>query len=144
MRSVVAISLAALLASCVSAPAPQMPAPPAPPRASAGPPPPMDSGPAVAQSQPGFIAPRILDAPGLGGVIGANETALANIFGPPRLTVREGDALKLQFSGRSCVLDVFLYPLVPNGEPNATWVEARRPSDGQDADRASCVAALKR
>lgn len=85
-----------------------------------------------------------MNLPGLEGVIGRNETALANIFGPPRLTVKEGDARKLQFVGEACVLDVYLYPLQPRAEPSATYVDARRASDGQDVDRAACVAALKR
>lgn len=82
--------------------------------------------------------------PGLESVIGADARRLSEIFGPARLTVPEGDTLKLQFAGTACVLDVFLYPLRPGGQPAATHVEARRPSDGQDADRAACVAALKR
>jgi hypothetical protein len=51
---------------------------------------------------------------------------------------------KLQFTGEACVLDVFLYPPRQGAEPVATYVEARRPSDGQDVDRAACVAALRR
>ncbi|WP_421989288.1 hypothetical protein [Qipengyuania sp.] len=85
-----------------------------------------------------------MNVPGLEGVIGRNETALANLFGPPRLSVTEGDAKKLQFTGEACVLDVYLYPLEPRGEPSATYVDARRASDGLDVDRAACVAALER
>jgi len=58
--------------------------------------------------------------------------------------VREGDMRKLQFAGRACVLDVFLYPLREGAEPVATWAEARRASDGQEVDRAACVQALGR
>ena len=82
--------------------------------------------------------------PGLERVIGADTTALARQFGQPRLDVIEGDARKLQFSGRACVLDVYLYPPSPGAAPRATYVDARRESDGQDVDRASCVAALRR
>ena len=85
-----------------------------------------------------------MNLPGLEGVIGKNETALANMFGPPRLSVKEGDARKLQFVGRACVLDVYLYPLEPRGQPSATYVDARRASDGLDVDRAACVRALRR
>ncbi len=98
----------------------------------------------VAPSSRGFIAPTVMNLPGLDRVIGRNAAALANVFGPPRLQVREGDALKLQFAGEACVLDVVLYPLQPNGEPAATHVDARRSSDGRDVDRAACVAALRR
>ena len=85
-----------------------------------------------------------MNVPGLEGVIGRDGTALANIFGPPRLEVKEGDAMKLQFSGQACVLDIYLYPLRPGAQPSATHVEARRASDGEDVDRAACVRALRR
>ena len=81
---------------------------------------------------------------GLDGVIGAHAAALTRLFGQPQLDVREGDVRKMQFAGEACVLDVFLYPLRARAEPEATWVEARRRSDGLDVNRASCVAALKR
>lgn len=82
-------------------------------------------------------------APGLEGVIGANQGQLVRLFGQPRLDVWEGDARKLQFSGTACVLDVFLYPSTASKEPRASYVDARRSSDGQDVDRRACVAALK-
>ena len=82
-------------------------------------------------------------APGLEGVIGATSDALARQFGTPRLEVWEGDARKLQFVGSACVLDVYLYPPSTGREPQATYVDARRASDGADVDRAACVAALK-
>lgn len=92
----------------------------------------------------GFRAPRVMSLPGIDGLIGANSTALARQLGTPRLDVREGDARKLQFSGEACVLDVWLYPLSPGAEPTATYVEARRASDGLDVDRVACVRALLR
>ena len=92
----------------------------------------------------GFIAPQVMRGPGLDGVIGRNETALANLFGAPALSVVEGDARKLQFRGAQCVLDIFLYPLSLRAEPSATWIEARRPQDGRDVDRAACISALRR
>ena len=88
--------------------------------------------------------PRVLAAPGLEGVIGASPDELARQFGPARLDVWEGDARKLQFIGTACVLDVYLYPPAAGAPPEATYVDARRASDGQDVDRASCVTALKR
>ena len=84
-----------------------------------------------------------MDIPGLEGVIGADARSLAQQFGKPRLDVIEGDARKLQFSGRPCVLDVYLYPPKQGADPRATYVDARRESDGQDVDRAACVAALR-
>lgn len=77
-------------------------------------------------------------------MIEKDAATLIQEFGPPRLDVHEGDMRKLQFAGEACVLDVYLYPLRPGGEPVATYLDARRPSDGLDVDRAACVAALAR
>ena len=88
--------------------------------------------------------PQIQRLPGLEEIIEHDATSLARRFGEPRLEVREGDMRKLQFAGEACVLDVFLYPLRDGQEPVATYVEARRGSDGQAVDRAACVAALRR
>lgn len=87
---------------------------------------------------------RIQVLPGLEGVIGADRNELLRQFGTARLDVWEGDARKLQFSGNACVLDVYLYPPERGKEPEATYVDARRPSDGQDVDRAACIAALRK
>ena len=92
----------------------------------------------------GFRAARVMTLPGLEGIIGADSAALQRQFGTPRLDVHEGDARKLQFSGEACVLDVYLYPPRPGAAPTATYVDARRASDGLDVDRADCVRALKR
>lgn len=126
-RIVASLALATLLSACGGArPAsvPRAPAPAAPLR------PPPEA--------------QVLRAPGLEGVIGATVPALLGQFGQPRLDVREGDARKLQFSGTACVLDIYLYPPRGGGEPAATYVDARRASDGQEVDRAACVSALKR
>ena len=92
----------------------------------------------------GFRTARVMNLPGLEGVIGASPGELERQFGQARLDVWEGDARKLQFSGGACVLDVYLYPPRPGAEPMATYVDARRSSDGLDVDRAACVAALAR
>ena len=140
-----AIVLGLALSGCVS-PSTQAPATaPEAQRPRPGTPPPM-SGPTPApSSRPGaFIPPRVMNLPGLEGVIGSNEAALSRVFGTPRLQVREGDAVKLQFTGEACVLDVYLYPLTQGAQPTATYVDARRASDGLDVDRANCVTALRR
>ena len=134
------MALAALVAGCMNAVPPATPPPPrravaqhAPPPARPAPPPPA-----------AFRAPQVQPAAGLESVIEKTAEALVRQFGTPRLNVREGDMRKLQFAGQACVLDVFLYPLAPGAEPVATFAEARRPSDGQDVDKAACVAALLR
>ena len=81
--------------------------------------------------------------PGVEGVIGNDAAGLVRQFGKPRLDIIEGDARKLQFSGTACVLDAYLYPPAAGKEPLATYIDARRPSDGQDVDRAACIAALR-
>jgi hypothetical protein len=140
MRKFAPALLVPLLAACATTPG-AAPSGPAPSRPAATPPPQEIR---VAPTTQAFRAPRVMSMPGLEAVIGKNETALANLFGPPRLSVTEGDAKKLQFVGSACVLDVYLYPLQPRGEPSATYVDARRASDGLDVDRASCVRALRR
>lgn len=81
--------------------------------------------------------------PGLERVIGQDARALQLLFGAPDQDVREEKARKLQFSGAVCVLDAYLYPPAPGREPLVTYVDARLPN-GDDVDRASCVAALSR
>ncbi len=87
---------------------------------------------------------KIQALPGVEGVIGATTAQLMREFGKPRLDVWEGDARKLQFTGTPCVLDVFLYPSAQGREPQATYVEARRTTDGRDVDRAACIAGLRK
>lgn len=137
-RLLLSLGLAALLAGCSSARGGE-----ANSAATVTPPPPER----VVVRQPVRRPPagaRVQALPGLEGVIGATNPELIRQFGPARLDVWEGDARKLQFSGTACVLDVYLYPERPGDEPQATYVDARRPSDGQDVDRAACVAALRR
>jgi len=88
--------------------------------------------------------PQFQTVPGLEGVIGASESQLVRQFGAARLNVWEGDARKLQFAGTPCVLDVYLYPTSRSSEPVATYIDARRASDGQDVDRVACARALRR
>ena len=88
-------------------------------------------------------AAQALAMPGLEGVIAATSADLIRQFGPARLDVWEGDARKLQFSGTACVLDIYLYPAAAGREPQATYIDARRASDGKDVDRVTCIAALR-
>lgn len=96
--------------------------------------------------QPSHVnrAPTLQAIPGVEGLIGSDRAQLVRQFGEPRLDVWEGDARKLQFTGTACLLDVYLYPSAGSKEPVATYVDARRGSDGQDVDRAACIAALRK
>jgi nitrous oxide reductase accessory protein NosL len=66
---------------------------------------------------------------------------LVGHFGRPALQVREGKSLKLQFRGRYCVLDAYLYP-GQNGGLRVTYVDTRTLS-GADIDQATCISALE-
>ena len=138
MRSLIALALIPLVAACASGPSYTVPSSRP---ANSAPVPPQEP---QIQPQTGIRAPRIMDAPGLDGVIGTDASGLVRQFGTPRLDVWEGDARKLQFTGNACVLDVFLYPTAPGRGETATWVGARRGTDGRDVDRAACIAALRR
>jgi hypothetical protein len=78
---------------------------------------------------------------GLEGVIGKDANALKRVFGEPRLDVIEVYGRKLQFVGKPCILDVFLYPERKGGRELVTYVDARR-SDGTAVDRAACIEGL--
>ncbi len=141
-RSVLACLPFALLAGCGDSaygPVPVKSTPP--PRAVPRTPPPRTvvRPPAIRPPPPA----QVLLVPGLEGVIGASPADLVRQFGPARLDVWEGDARKLQFTGTACVLDIYLYPPSPGADPKATYVEARRQSDGKEVDRIACVTALR-
>jgi hypothetical protein len=87
--------------------------------------------------------PATQDKRGLGDVIGKNVAELKRMFGEPRIDVVEVYGRKLQFSGKPCILDAYLYPDGKNGQEIVTHIDARR-SDGAEVDRAACVNALSR
>lgn len=129
-----ACSLALLLSACSDGGIASTPRPPK--RTSAVPP--------VRQPSPTAARdPQFQSIPGLEDVIGATQKQLVRTFGQPRLDVWEGDARKLQFTGTPCVLDIYLYPTSHSREPLATYVDARRASDGRDVDRSACASALR-
>jgi hypothetical protein len=85
------------------------------------------------------VVPDVMAPAGLGGVIGTSAGALTRRFGEPRIDLAEGDARKLQFSGRTCVLDIFLYPVSAGSEPTATHVDARVRQGGAAVDPGACI-----
>ena len=76
-----------------------------------------------------------------GDLIGMTAGELVQRFGSPVLQVREGAGLKLQFRGRSCILDAYLYAPVSGGTERVAQVDARLAS-GADTSQAACIAAL--
>lgn len=87
--------------------------------------------------------PANLHEAGLERVLGKTLQELAALFGPADLDQHEGIARRLQFVGPACVLDTYLYPAKAGAEPVVSYIDARLPN-GEDIDRASCVAALSR
>jgi hypothetical protein len=74
-------------------------------------------------------------------LIGLTPSDLVGHFGHPALQIREGTSLKLQFRGRTCVLDAYLYPST-GGQLRVTHVDTRALS-GVDTDQAACIFALE-
>lgn len=116
MRRIVPLAAAFFLAGCIA----REPAPPA-------------AAPAPAAPQKQVVHHDLM---------GATAGQLIQIFGQPALQVREGPGLKLQFRGRSCVLDAYLYPQGTQGE-RVTHVDTRVAS-GNRTDRDQCVNSLLR
>jgi hypothetical protein len=97
---------------------------------------------AVPLDRPGAVTPAAAaSSRGLDAVMGKDMATLVRLFGQPRLDVIEVHGRKLQFSGRACILDAYLYPDGRNGTEIVTHIDARR-SDGAEVDRAQCVNAL--
>lgn len=144
MRSLVVASLSLLLAACATATSPSTPTPAA--TAAPGPvrPRPMPTLSPPVPPTAGFRIPEIMRGPGLDGVVREHAPGLLRQFGTPRLDLAEGDMRKLQWAGEACVLDIYLYPLRPDAQPVATWLEARRASDGAEVDLLACMQALRR
>ena len=90
------------------------------------------------------VVPEVMSGQGLGGVIGSPAEALVRRFGDPRIDLAEGDAHKLQFAGKTCVLDIFLYPVSAGAQPTATHVEARVRLGGAAADPGACIREVER
>lgn len=127
-HAITACALALIFVGCLSAPAAHAQTrQPAPVQRTA---PPIPVRPAM--------GPKGLDA-----VMGKDASTLKRLFGEPRLDVVEVHGRKLQFVGKACVLDVFLYPDGKGRTEIVTYVDARR-SDGAAVDRVSCIDALQR
>jgi hypothetical protein len=114
MRRSLALCLALAVAAC--APRPQPTPPPQPPAET----------PRIERNQ----------------LVGLTPQDLVGKFGSPALQIREGTSLKLQFRGRQCVLDAYLYPQGGVGVMRVTHVDTRSPN-GSDTDQAACILALE-
>jgi hypothetical protein len=92
--------------------------------------------------QPQAAAPAPVTRQAAGQLIGLTASELVGHFGSPVLQVREGTSVKLQFRGRACVLDAYLYPAQTGGGLRVTYVDTRTQS-GVDTDQAACISALE-
>jgi hypothetical protein len=77
-----------------------------------------------------------------GSLTGLTAQELVGRFGAPALQIREGTSLKLQFRGRRCVMDAYLYPSGTSGALKVTHVDTRTPT-GSDFDQAACIFSLR-
>ena len=77
-----------------------------------------------------------------GSLTGLTAQELVGRFGAPALQIREGTSLKLQFRGRRCVMDAYLYPSGTSGALKVTHVDTRTPT-GADFDQAACIFSLR-
>jgi hypothetical protein len=84
--------------------------------------------------------PERATSPQVRQILGLTPNELVGHFGRPALQISEGNSLKLQFRGRSCILDTYLYP--QNGVFRVTHVDTRTPA-GYDTDQAACIFALE-
>ena len=73
---------------------------------------------------------------------GMTAPELINLFGSPTLQIREGSSLKLQFRGRRCVLDAYLYPSGGSGALKVTHVDTRSPT-GSAYEEVACALSLR-
>ena len=113
MRFLVLAS-ALLLSACVNRPLPPSPTPVVPP------------------------PPQVSRA-----LLGLTSGELVQQLGLPTIQVREGVGLKLQFRGRGCVLDAYLYPPVQGAGPERVAHVDTRLTSGAAVDQSACIAALR-
>ena len=93
---------------------------------------------------PGVTYRPVVEAPTeRGDLIGLNIDEVASRLGQPALQVRENDSVKLQFRGRTCVLDAYFYRSNSGeGALRVTHVDTRD-KEGRDVAQANCLAELQ-
>ena len=97
-----------------------------------------------APERPEELPTPVTPAPHAGSsLLGLTANDLVQRFGLPALQVREGAGVKLQFRGRACVLDAYLYrPVQGAGVERVTHVDTRL-HNGADTEQTGCIATLQ-
>ena len=99
---------------------------------------PQSPTPTPTQTRPLPVAPQAR-----GDLIGLTAAELVQRLGNPALQIREGQGLKLQFRGPTCILDAYLYlPGSGQGVQRVTHVDARLRS-GVEIDQRVCITTLR-
>lgn len=75
------------------------------------------------------------------GLMGADAKKLTQMFGQPRLDIRDRSVRKLQFANGRCILDAYLYSSAKGKDPIVTYTDSRLPN-GKDVDPMACAAML--
>ena len=115
MRRIIALSLMLSLAAC------------------------MARQPEAPVASPSPVRPQPMEQHSLSGLTAQD---LVGMFGAPTLQIREGNSLKVQFRGRRCVLDAYLYPSGGSGALKVTHVDTRSPT-GSDYEEVACALSLR-
>lgn len=101
------------------------------------------STPATRTAAPTSSAPLLSNEHEHDNLNGMTANDLAEHLGTPRIQVREGDGIKLQYIGATCVLDAYLYPPVSgSGVPRVTHVDART-LQGAIVSPKGCIASIE-
>jgi len=74
-------------------------------------------------------------------LMGMDAKRLIQMFGQPRLDIRDPNVRKLQFANGRCVLDAYLYASTKGKEPVVTYADSRLPN-GNDIDPTACAGML--
>lgn len=72
---------------------------------------------------------------------GMDARRLIQMFGAPRLDIRDPHVRKLQFANGRCILDAYLYAPAKGKEPVVSYADSRQ-VNGTDMDPAACASLL--
>lgn len=97
---------------------------------------------ALALNGPSRAEDKALSGTEVQRLMGKDARLLIQMLGQPSQDIREGAGRRLQFASDACILDVYLYPAGPGATPVSTYMAARV-LDGREAERNSCIIALR-